>query len=538
METARIHHKVIAASAGSGKTFRLVSRLIRLLATTDAGRPITTPERIVALTFSRAAAGEIFDSLVLRLAGAAEDAASAAAEARDNLRIPGLTHTDFRRLLRDVISSMHLSPIGTLDSFFVRILRSFPLEFGIAGNFAILGDHELAEQKDSVFRELLRSGQQDANRTNRRSFFESFKLATFGTEVKSVRELLDQYTDDAHELYLRAPAPGLWGNADAIWPDGCTWLDAADIEPADVGLALLQRLDAAGTLPEQRKVWVDFIALASTMSPQAAAPLPKSKAHLFWKLLSAADQLKQGSAQITVSRRKVVLDAELCEAAYDLLRHIVRCTLRHKLAITQGLCDIMQRYESEYAARLRGAGKMTFSDITVLLGNALDEQCGGTLTRALMPSMDRLYIDYRLDGAFDHWALDEFQDTSRAQWSVISNLVDEAIQDTAGTRSFFAVGDVKQAIYGWRGGDSRLMQELLEQYNQPGERMIDTETLTQSWRSCDAVLDAVNGVFNHLDDVNELPDDVLQRWQDPTVWQEHKPVQGKQQPSLYRSCSY
>ena len=522
MNNMPIQHKIIAASAGSGKTFRLVSRLLRLLATTDAGQPLTTPERIVALTFSRAAAGEIFDSLVLRLANAAADEHGAAEEARSNVDMPRLTQTDFRRLLRAVISSMHLSPIGTLDSFFVRILKSFPLEFGIAGNFTILGDHELAVQKDSVFRELLRSGQGATSRAEQRSFLESFKLATFGTEVKSVRELLDQFTSDAHELYLRAPSAALWGNQSAIWPDGCEWLDGPEVDTAAAAGALLHRLDTADVPPDQRTPWADFIELATAMSPQAAAPLPNSKSHLFWKLLDVTDELKHGTAELTVNRRKVTLDAELCRAAYELLRHIVRCCLAHKLAMTQGLCDIMQSYEAEYATRLRSTGKMTFSDITVLLGNTLDQQQGRVLTRSLIPNADRLYIDYRLDGAFDHWALDEFQDTSRTQWSVVSNLVDEAIQDSAGTRSFFAVGDVKQAIYGWRGGDSRLMQELLDRYNGSGIPVIDTETLAQSWRSCEAVLNAVNGVFDHLAEADDLPVEVVERWRDPTVWQPHQ----------------
>ena len=47
-----------------------------------------------------------------------------------------------------------------------------------------------------------------------------------------------------------------------------------------------------------------------------------------------------------------------------------------------------------------------------------------------------------------------FKDTSTAQWRVVENLVDEAVQDP--DRSFFCVGDVKQSIYGWRGGDPHL----------------------------------------------------------------------------------
>ena len=77
----------------------------------------------------------------------------------------------------------------------------------------------------------------------------------------------------------------------------------------------------------------------------------------------------------------------------------------------------------------------------------------------------RLFIDFRLDAEIDHWLLDEFQDTSFGQWSVLRNLIDEAVQDPTGARSFFYVGDVKQSVFAWRGGDPRLFREIFNHYN-------------------------------------------------------------------------
>ncbi|MEO6847435.1 MAG: UvrD-helicase domain-containing protein [Chthoniobacterales bacterium] len=91
---------------------------------------------------------------------------------------------------------------------------------------------------------------------------------------------------------------------------------------------------------------------------------------------------------------------------------------------------ILQRY----GRSVRGQGLLTFSDITSLLADQVDD---------------------------DHWLLDEFQDTSRLQWKVIGTLVDEIIQDTDGDRSFFYLGDTKQAIYSWRGGDPALFSKSI-----------------------------------------------------------------------------
>jgi ATP-dependent exoDNAse (exonuclease V) beta subunit len=56
--------------------------------------------------------------------------------------------------------------------------------------------------------------------------------------------------------------------------------------------------------------------------------------------------------------------------------------------------------------------------------------------------------------------LDEFQDTSPSQWAVIEPLLEEVLYNPEDERMFFCVGDQKQAIYGWRGGDSRLFGYL------------------------------------------------------------------------------
>lgn len=95
---------LIEASAGTGKTQSLAERLIELV------RGGVDPREIVALTFSRAAAGEIFERFVSLLADKAKDDGECSA------------------LLRKVIASQHLSQIGTLDSFLMRIVRMFPLE--------------------------------------------------------------------------------------------------------------------------------------------------------------------------------------------------------------------------------------------------------------------------------------------------------------------------------------------------------------------------------------------------------------------------
>ncbi|MBE0431779.1 MAG: PD-(D/E)XK nuclease family protein, partial [Dehalococcoidia bacterium] len=97
----------------------------------------------------------------------------------------------------------------------------------------------------------------------------------------------------------------------------------------------------------------------------------------------------------------------------------------------------------------------------------------------------------------------------------LRNLADEILQDISGQRSFFYVGDVKQAIYGWRGGNARLFGKILEQYR----GQIEQVPLSVSFRSCQTVIDTVNRVFASLPD-DQLPQQAVADWK--KVWQEHR----------------
>ena len=148
---------LIEASAGTGKTQALAERLIELV------RAGLKPQEIVALTFSRAAAGEIFERFVSLLA---DRAAASPADAS---------------LLREVISTQHLSLIGTLDSFLMRIVRSFPLELGLGGDLEIMDDFAAGEERARASFAILRR----TDASTKRTCTEALALAMNGENVRS-----------------------------------------------------------------------------------------------------------------------------------------------------------------------------------------------------------------------------------------------------------------------------------------------------------------------------------------------------------------
>ena len=120
----RFEHLLIRASAGTGKTFRLSNRYVELI---DADQRL--PE-ILAVTFTRKAAGEILDRIIERVAVAALDADAA----RELARFVGdgnLDSTRCRALLAAMVRNLHRLNVGTLDSFFIRLAQCFSLAEGV-----------------------------------------------------------------------------------------------------------------------------------------------------------------------------------------------------------------------------------------------------------------------------------------------------------------------------------------------------------------------------------------------------------------------
>lgn len=495
-------HEMILASAGSGKTYALTGRFVRLLA--EGARP----ERIIALTFTRKAAGEFFDEILKKLAEAAADVGQAKRLAAEIGR-PELGREQFFGLLRGMTDAMPRLRLGTLDSFFARIVRAFALELGLAGEIEILQEHAARLERRRVLQRMFaRAGGLDSAQQD---FIEAFKRATFGREEKRLGAQLDAILDEHHKVYLAAPEAAQWGDPARIWPEGNEWLPPRRHEEA------LSRL--RGNLPwtamndEQRVKWEEFFADLERWSP--GADWGDAMKLILKNSLAVWPDLRRGAAEVMVMRKRLALDAPACAALVEVIRAVVGGELARWLEMTRGIHAVVHDYEQTYHALVRRAGRLTFGDLQRLLAPragtpALSREAGDT----------RLFIDYRLDAEIDHWLLDEFQDTSFGQWSVLKNLLDEVVQDPAGTRSFFCVGDVKQAIYTWREGDPRLFREILRHYTAAAPGTIATRHLDESWRSGPAVIAMVNRVFGDAPALAELfPGPMSEVWN--AGWRDH-----------------
>ncbi len=507
MNPPQIPHEVISASAGSGKTFQLAHRYIKLLA---MGTP---PDRICALTFSRKAAGEIFESVVERLcvAAASDEAAQETARIAE---ISSLTAADAIAMLRAVLSSLNRLHVGTLDSFMVSVVRTFPVELGVPADFRVMNS-ESAEAAE--LRKQILSAVFDARRTDegtRRELFEAFKQATFGRQEKAFGEQLDGFVESLRERYYRVLPDGQrWGAREAIWGADAPWRpplgETGLYGLVDGALAEVAKQGWSDSIVER---WTAFADAVRVFRP--GAPLPKPLVYLMEKLLPELQALDKGCAKVKLNRTTCELEGVLCERVREMVQHVIGCELQGAAETTCGLFRILNLFETLYDRRARRQGLLSFNDAQYLLTANKSAGSGLVITRDV-DAQDRLYIDYRLDCQLDHWLLDEFQDTSDLQWAVLHNLLDEILQDDSGRRSLFYVGDVKQSIYRWRGGNPRLFGAILDHYGQ----RIDQRHLAVSYRSSPPVIDAVNRVFDALP-AELLPVDAVARWR--AIWREHE----------------
>ena len=459
----KIGHERILASGGSGKTYALTNRFVRLLVLG------AKPERIVALTFTRKAAGEFFDEILKKLAQAANDPTAAEKLAKD-IKVEGTGCAEFLGLLRTVVDAMHRLKLGTFDGFFARIARNFPFELGLTGEFEILQSYaEQAERSKVMHRMFVRSGRVSAAQ---KDFIEAFKLATFGTDDKRPGARLSQFIEDYQETFLAAPERDRWGNPARIWPEGTEWFTAVKQRESAVK-TLRSEIAMAELKDAQQARWDLFFADLAEWSPGVA--MGKGLGYL----LSNALKVWPGLEVITVERVKQTLSPPAAKALGVVVQAVIGAELGRRIAMTQGIYAVISSYEAIYHDSVRRAGKLSFADVQRLL---LPHGPGGRMLSGEVGDDRRLLIDFRLDAEIDHWLLDEFQDTSFGQWSVLRNLIDEAVQDPSGTRSLFYVGDVKQAIYAWRDGDPRLFREIFNRYNEAQPDTIAERHLVDSWR--------------------------------------------------------
>ena len=501
-EPMLIPNEMIRASAGSGKTYQLVNRYIRLLVCGEA------PERIIALTFTRKAAGEFFKGILTKLSKAAENE-DIAANLSEDIGMPKVKQADYVHALRELLERMPQLALGTIDGFFHRVLGMFSLEYGLSGEFEIMDEFSTERARVRSMEQLFAAA--GARDQDREALVKSFELISAAKQDRRFYDLLEGYLRESHGLYHRAPNAEYWGDPATIWPTGFCWPQTK----ADKGQLVKKFCDVLQVQVEfdnrSLEAWRKVVEHLDQW--EAGKDLLAGGGTLLRKAFAQLAQLDSRDWTFIYYRKEFKPTRAFSRVLAELLKHCLTQELALHLTRTRGVFGMLKEYDKCYDTLIRRQGLLTFEDLPILLA----PKEGRPMLGGQGP--DRLSLEYRMDGAFDHWLLDEFQDTSTAQWRVVENLIDEVVQDPEHRRTFFCVGDVKQSIYGWRGGDPKLFNRVEERYREGVGNELKTTPMDVSYRSAPSVLELVNRVFGSYEVLAKFDVEAAARWAD--LWNDH-----------------
>ncbi len=445
---------VIKASAGSGKTYRLAGRFIDIIQSGAA------PEEICALTFTRKAAGEMFDGIVARLVSE-----------------PTGEHLTF---LRTILEHSTQLRIATLDSFASLLARSFATELGLPPHITLINNDspEVLARNSEILSTLLRTNSSPHLYTDLIGLSRSKETDLYDKRPPSDALLLLVKT---FELRYRN-APTQWGALEGIGNDPMILTDQTRQEMTQLCLNILP-----DTKPFA-KLRATYRFLGNFTPPQIGS---LSQFALSEKQQLAFDNVCQGvGTALEVGRSIIDLSTEQIAATQALFANYCHCTLWVLKKKTETLADFLSDYTRACDRYIRQTGVATFEDLTRLLSQ--HDRCLFSAYRSDATN-NLAYINFRFDGMINHYLLDEFQDTSTQQWEMLKQLIDEIMDRTQDGRSLFYVGDLKQSIYGWRGGNAKLFDEIIERYSST-PKALTVEHLDESQRSAQPIIDTVNAL--------------------------------------------
>lgn len=466
----------VSASAGSGKTFSLTTRFVAL-ACAAVGRG-ENPFSIIALTFTKKAAGEFLTNILKRLAKAAESESGARELARNiEDAVPeygksgaGLSREIFEKTLEVCAENLDRLRLGTIDALFSSIIRQNAGELKIFAPVRVLDDKSFEARKAAAEALANMVDSRSDNDAALRDFAETVKKSRFGRDEKFFSQALSKSMAKAHKMYLLSRDVSLWGNAR---------LSGVRFESVPFAKSKYESLLAAVEADLANQKGADkIVEFFAQSNEETLMPVKSTALKRVLEVVRTGNAAGGGVVEIPFGRGKIEVRCmrEIAEMA-DMLftAHFGRLC-----EASRAVGELAAAYEREYEISARSKGKITFADMPFVLTDP---------ARAA----DKEMIEYRLDAKFRHWLFDEFQDTSEIQWRALRNLVEEAITDV--DKSFYYVGDIKQSIYSWRGATSALFNGVSDYYNKNGVLIRPAKPLTTSFRSGTNVIAAVNAIF-------------------------------------------
>ena len=474
--------KILKASAGSGKTFNLARTYIRLLLQNEDP---TAYRHILAVTFTNKATDEMKSRILKELHRLSTDPGKSQ-YTKDF--VPSLFPSEAalqkkaEDVLFNILHDYSAFAVSTIDRFFQQTLKAFSKEIGQFASYQVELDKDslVSESVDRILDSLtednkallgwLSDSMIDQLEQGHRFNLEG-SLSEMAKRLKSDehRAVVEEYGIDEEKAYSKENLAKMKSRFRDVINSYVKEVKAAAAAVADT-------FAQAGVSPSEtsRGFMAGVLDKFSAMDSRSTLPnLTESfrkKAEDFSTWFKKADQPKYNSMEGTL----VPPVARLIDT-YDKGLKTFN-TARILLGQTNDL-GIASELSKEFRNLLKEKNVLSLDDSNQILKGIID-------------GSDAPFIYEKLGVRFEHFLLDEFQDTSKVQWENFKPLISNS--DASGNENLL-VGDVKQSIYRWRGSDWKLMaKDVAEEFPEALHK-----SLKGNWRSLRNIVEFNNAFFRH-----------------------------------------
>ncbi|EDM24382.1 RecB-like helicase [Caminibacter mediatlanticus] len=431
----------LKASAGSGKTFSLANRYISLLLKG------ANPKEIVAITFTNKSAREMEERIIRYLRDIKKDENFL----KKLVENTGMSEKEIIKKAPIILDKFLKSDIHitTIDSFIQKIARKFSYYGGFDIDFDVKSDN-----LEAVFSKFVDS-------LNDKEFEE---LVNFSKNEENILSFLES-------LYL---------------------IDK-EIQSIEYGELRIENGELEELKLKIESLRDEILDLMDKCSNQVKDFIKNYEGLIFKPRFKSI--LDNGSIKYNRSHFNKcysdILESKFFEYVELIKEYLYKKYLSKEAYILKTIFSLYSKYKNKKWEIKKKENYLDFKDIEHLVYEILVEN-----------HLDNQFLYFRLDSKINHILIDEFQDTSITQWRIIYPLVEE-IKSGEGQnpfKTFFYVGDTKQAIYRFRGGSSFLFDYVYKSLKPDGMRQ---ESLNTNYRSGEVIVDFVNKVFNLNEKANK-----------------------------------
>jgi ATP-dependent helicase/nuclease subunit A len=468
---------IFKASAGSGKTFRLVVEYLKLLVQNPYNY-----KHILAVTFTNKATSEMKERILRDLYAIATGKNKKLLELlveETNLNNIKIT-ANASQALSLILHDYDRFSVSTIDSFFQGILRSFARESGLYGSYeidldqgavlqeacdrllmSVETDHELRDWLLMMSENQLEEGKNWQIRE---------KITELGKELDN--DLFKQYR--IHQGSLANEREKL-RNLKTELIKTRKWFEGECRKMGNDGLALMQKHGL--TLNDFKYKSASFANTFNKLSAFRGGDITFGV-----RFLNALD-----NPDSWPSSKENIAAVSNCynEGMNELIRHILDFTSKNEVSYYTAT----EIYKNIYALGVLSTLSIFVRDVGQD-NNSLLLSESDTLLRGIIGNNDAPFIYEKAGNFYNHFMIDEFQDTSVVQWENFKPLVVNSLSEN---NSNLVVGDVKQSIYRWRNGDWQLLgSRLKEELKLFG---VEEKNLESNWRSSRNIVEFNNNFF-------------------------------------------